>query len=310
MARALHVKNGELQPTLDAIVSTAVNALSPARHAGLIIVSHGNLVPQATTGAPPQRLDRLQQKLGDGPCVDAAKRQTVIRIEDTCADRRWPDFCAAALDLGVRSMLCVPLRVDERCLGTLSLFAEDPSAFDDHHEQITTLLATLAALALADAQRADQLHTALRNRDVIGQAKGILMERHRITAEVAFGYLSQASQAVNMKLTGVALHLVDTGELLGAGASQAGGSVTPRPGDGAGATRTVPWLPETQHRAGGAEFEAGLEQGRAEGRVQRAGGGPGQREDDAVDLDVMPARMDPGVGQAQPEQRHPDLRVT
>ena len=98
----------------------------------------------------------------------------------------------------------------------MSLYAEDPSAFDDHHEQITTLLATLAALALADAQRADQLHTALRNRDVIGQAKGILMERHRITAEVAFSYLSQASQAVNLKLTAVALHLVETGELLSA----------------------------------------------------------------------------------------------
>jgi GAF domain-containing protein len=226
MARALHVKNGELQPTLDAIVSTAVNALSLVRHAGLITVARGGVVPQATTGAPPQRLDRLQQKLGHGPCVDAARQQTVIRVEDTRADSRWPDFCVEAAGLGVRSMLCVPLQVDERCLGTLSLYAENPSAFDDHHERITTLLATLAALALADAQRADQLHTALRNRDVIGQAKGILMERHRITAEVAFSQLSQASQAVNMKLTAVALHLVDTGELLRAGASEADGSVT------------------------------------------------------------------------------------
>jgi GAF domain-containing protein len=217
MARALHVKNAELQPTLDAIVTTAVNALSPVRHAGLITVARGDLVPQATTGAPPQRLDRLQQKLGSGPCVDAAQQQTVIRIEDICADKRWPDFCAEAAGLGVRSMLCVPLRVDERCLGTLSLYAEDPSAFDDHHERVTTLLATLAALALADAQRADQLHTALRNRDVIGQAKGILMERHRITADTAFSHLSQASQAVNVKLAAVALHLVDTGELLTAG---------------------------------------------------------------------------------------------
>jgi hypothetical protein len=37
-----------------------------------------------------------------------------------------------------------------------SLYAENPSAFDDHRERITTLLATLAALALADAQRADR----------------------------------------------------------------------------------------------------------------------------------------------------------
>jgi AmiR/NasT family two-component response regulator len=78
------------------------------------------------------------------------------------------------------------------------------------------LFATLAAIALAEAQRTGQLHTALGNRDLIGQAKGILMERHRMTADAAFGNLSQASQDVNMKLTAVAQHLVETGELLGA----------------------------------------------------------------------------------------------
>ena len=71
----------------------------------------------------------------------------------------------------------------------------------------------MAALALAEAQRADQMHDALGNRDVIGQAKGILMERHRVTADAAFGFLSRASQAENMKLTEVARHLVETREL-------------------------------------------------------------------------------------------------
>jgi AmiR/NasT family two-component response regulator len=78
------------------------------------------------------------------------------------------------------------------------------------------LFATLAAIALAEAQRTDQLHTALRNRDIIGQAKGILVERHRITADEAFALLSQASQDVNMKLTAVARNLAETGELLSA----------------------------------------------------------------------------------------------
>ena len=111
-------------------------------------------------------------------------------------------------------MLCVPLRVHERCLGTLSLYSASVTPFTGHDEQITMLFATLAAIALAEAQRTDQLHTALGNRDLIGQAKGILMQRHRMTP--AFGYLSQASQDVNMKLTAVAQHLVETGELLGA----------------------------------------------------------------------------------------------
>jgi GAF domain-containing protein len=220
LARALHVKNAELEPALQAIVSTAVRTLSSAQHAGLITVSRGVLVPQATTSRPPQLLDQLQQKLNDGPCINAAVQQALTRIDDMHQESRWPDFAAEAESLGVHSKLCVPLQVHEQCLGTLSLYSEHVTVFTGHDERVTTLFATLAAIALAEAQRTDQLHTALGNRDVIGQAKGILMERHRITAEAAFGYLSQASQTVNMKLTAVARHLVETGELLSA----------PRPG--------------------------------------------------------------------------------
>jgi GAF domain-containing protein len=215
LTRALHVKNAELEPALQAIVSTAVTTLSSAQHAGLITVSRGALVPQATTGRPPQLLDQLQQKLNDGPCINAAEQQILIRIDDMHGESRWPDFAAEAESVGVCSMLCVPLQVHEQCLGTLSLYSERVTAFDGHDERVTVLFATLAAIALAEAQRTSQLHTALANRDVIGQAKGILMERRRMTAEAAFRRLSLASQNVNMKLTSVARHLVETGELLG-----------------------------------------------------------------------------------------------
>jgi GAF domain-containing protein len=213
LARALHVQSAELEPTLQAIVSTAVRMLSPARYAGLIIFSRGELIPQASTDRVPLLLDHLQQKLGDGPCVNAAQRQSIVQIDDTRQDGRWPDFAADAASLGVRSMLCVPLWVDERCLGALSLYADQAAAFTDLHGRVTTLLATFAALALAEAQRADQMHAALVNRDVIGQAKGILMERHRISADAAFGFLTRISQAENTKLAAIAAQLVATGEL-------------------------------------------------------------------------------------------------
>jgi len=215
LARVLHVKNAELQPTLEAIVSTAVTMLSPARYAGLTVLHRGELIPRATAGEPPLLLDRLQQRLGDGPCVHAAKYQSVFRIEDTRQDERWPQFCAEAARLNVRSMLCVPLWVDERGLGALSLYADQAAAFSDLHERVTTLLATFAALALAEAQRADQMHEALGNRDIIGQAKGILMERHDVTADAAFGVLSRVSQAENKKLAEIARRFVETGELPG-----------------------------------------------------------------------------------------------
>jgi GAF domain-containing protein len=225
LARALHVKNAELEPTLEAIASTAVTMLSPARYAGLTILSRGELIPRATTGEPPLLLDRLQQRLGDGPCISAAKHQSVSRIEDTLQDLRWPEFNAEAARLKVRSMLCVPLWIDERGLGALSLYADQAAAFSDLHERVTILLATFAALALAEAQRTNQMHEALGNRDVIGQAKGILMERHGIAADAAFGVLSRVSQAENMKLAEIARRFVETGELPSVSGPEAAGAM-------------------------------------------------------------------------------------
>ena len=215
LARALHVRDAQLQPTLDAIVSAAASALNAGRDAGLILLERGKLVPRAATGRAPLYLDLQQQQSGEGPCIEAARRQIVIRIDDTRSDPRWPGFMAEAREHDILSQLCIPLWVDERSLGTLSLYAGDPSAFSDLDERITTMFATLAALALADALRAEQMRAAVVNRDLIGQAKGILMERHRITADAAFALLAEASQHKNVKLTEVAACLVETGELIG-----------------------------------------------------------------------------------------------
>lgn len=215
LARAVHVKDANLPATLDAILMNAVDTVEVANDAGLVIVEDRRLVPRAVTGEPPQILDALQNELASGPCIEAGETQELIRIDDMAVEARWPEFSSRARELDVEAMLCLPLWIDERCLGTLSLYCATPHAFSDHEVRVTTLFATHAALALADAQRTDQLHAALRNRDLIGQAKGILIERYRVTAEEAFRVLSRASQDANVKLTGVAQHLVDTGDILG-----------------------------------------------------------------------------------------------
>jgi AmiR/NasT family two-component response regulator len=81
------------------------------------------------------------------------------------------------------------------------------------------ILASLAALALSAAhlheieeRRAENLHIALRSRELIGQAEGILMQCERITANEAFDILRRASQHLNLRLREVAQDLVDTGE--------------------------------------------------------------------------------------------------
>jgi GAF domain-containing protein len=215
LARGLRLREVALQPMLDGIVSAAVDTIPPALYAGLILLQEGVLTPQATLGEPPHELDVLQRRIEQGPCLDAARSQRLVSVEDTTTDRRWTDFLPRAVELGVASMLCVPLWVDDQLLGALSLYSHRPRAFDDSDVKLTELYAALAAIALADQMRADQLRTGLINRDVIGQAKGVLMERHHVTADSAFAILAAASQRANLKLVVVAAHLADSGELLG-----------------------------------------------------------------------------------------------
>jgi GAF domain-containing protein len=148
LARALHVEDARLEPTLNAITAHAAAAHPAAGDAGLILLTGGKLIPQATTGRAPQLLDTKQQETGRGPCIDAAREQTLICINDLQRDPRWPEFSAEARACGVSSMLCAPLWVSERTLGTLSLYAPQPAAFAEHDKRIIELFATLAALAL------------------------------------------------------------------------------------------------------------------------------------------------------------------
>jgi GAF domain-containing protein len=164
LARASHIEDARLQPTLDAITAHAAAAHPAAKDAGLILLIGGKLIPQATTGRAPQVLDIKQQETGRGPCIEAAGKQTLICINDLRRDPRWPEFSAKAQACGVSSMLCAPLWISERTLGALTLYAAQPAAFSAHDERIIELFATLAALALAEAQRLDHLRAALVNR--------------------------------------------------------------------------------------------------------------------------------------------------
>jgi GAF domain-containing protein len=212
LARQFHLHSQDMQQTLDTIVESATDIVEPAHYGGLITVTRGHMTPQATCGEPPYVLDVLQQQTGSGPCLTAAASQQLVCIDDTRDEPRWPEFTARAVELGVRSVICVPLWVSEDVLGTLSLYSQQERVFGPY-VQVTGLVAAHAALALATATLVQQLRTAFLNRDIIGQAKGILMERHRITADDAFRRLSAASQATNRKLFEICASLAETGAL-------------------------------------------------------------------------------------------------
>ena len=214
LVRTLRAPTADPADLVSRICGEAARIVPAAADAGVIVTDPDrSLLTVFATGPVPEALDQLQTRLGTGPCLTAARKQIVVRVHDVAADTRWAEFRAAAVERGVGSMLCVPLFVDDELLGTLSLYGERPDVFRDGAEPVARLLATLSAVALADSFHRTRMERALLNRDVIGQAKGILMHRHGVRADEAFALLRAHSQNTNRKLLAVAERVVETGTL-------------------------------------------------------------------------------------------------
>ena len=214
LVRTLRLPSGDTGALVSRICGEATRILPAARDAGVIVTDPGGRLQTVfASGTVPEVLDALQTRLGTGPCLTAARKQIVVRMHDIAADTRWGPFRASALNCEVASMLCVPLYVDDELLGTLSLYGREPDAFRNGAEPVARTLAALAAVALADSRHRARMERALHNRDLIGQAKGVLMHRHGVRADEAFAMLRDRSQRTNSKLLAVAERVVETGTL-------------------------------------------------------------------------------------------------
>ena len=91
-----------------------------------------------------------------------------------------------------------------------SFYAERPHAFDAASEDLGFVYVTHAALAWNALRRATSSSaSALASRDIIGQAKGMIMERFQIDAVEAFDLLRQLSQQSNIPVAGISRRLVE-----------------------------------------------------------------------------------------------------
>lgn len=207
LARSLSAEP-DLTATIAAIVKAAVDNIPGAENAGISLLEKGAVRTVAPTDEVVITVDKIQYDTGEGPCVDAIAEHHVYRTGNLRDESRWRKFAPAAADEGVTSMLSYRLFTDKDTLGALNLYSSRKDAFADDAVQGGAMFAAHAAVALTGAQTEANLHAALENRDVIGMAKGILMERHDIEPDKAFSLLVSASQGANMKLREVAQWLV------------------------------------------------------------------------------------------------------
>lgn len=206
-----------LQSALDLTSRLSADVLPETAGAGVTLIREGKKYTAAYTDDLVERADALQYELDEGPCLSAWRESAVVRVDEMAAESRWPRWTPAAVSMGLRSSLSAPLRAREETTGAIKVYSKHPGSYDQRHEPILQMLADQAGVVLANVQGyveaqelSEQLKEALRSRDVIGQAKGVLMAQEGIDDEAAFGMLRQASQTKNIKLRDVAAAIVET----------------------------------------------------------------------------------------------------
>jgi hypothetical protein len=203
--------DGGMDETLRQVAELGVEAVG-ADMAGLTIRDErGRPTTVVYTDRMVPEIDQVQYDWDRGPCLDAARTQQVLEIDDMRSDDRWPEFAAAAVAHGVLSSLSVPVVVIANGLGALNFYDGTTSFFDDDRRRLAGLFAGQCAVTSqywTAAYEAMNLATAMQSRATIEQAKGVIMATTRCSAEEAFDVLRAQSQQENRKLRDIAAEII------------------------------------------------------------------------------------------------------
>ncbi|MEU4393893.1 GAF and ANTAR domain-containing protein [Kribbella sp. NPDC023855] len=183
-------------------------------HAGLLLKGRRDkLLAGPTTGKIVDTVNQLQIEQHRGPARDVLVGQHIVLVHDTSTEDRWPEWAGAAADLGLRSLVALPLATHDGVLGVLELFGTERAAFSPCDVETAHALCGHLAVALRNARQEETLREAMESHKLIGQAMGILMERYGIDADQAFAVLRRCSQDRNLLLGDIANQLIHTGRL-------------------------------------------------------------------------------------------------
>ncbi len=214
------VADRELSEVLKEITGIARRAMPSVEAASITLIRGEKPFTAAYDGQMALDADELQYERGYGPCMDAGRAGQMFLIDDMRSEQRWPDYAQHAAAHGVLSSLSVPLPFQGATIGALNTYSRRPGVIDDHDVELAEEVAAWVAIAIGNAEAAARtsedlthLRTAMTTRALIEQAKGILMERHKIKEDEAFTVLTHASQGTNTKLRDVAAELIRTGDL-------------------------------------------------------------------------------------------------
>ncbi|MET0693490.1 MAG: ANTAR domain-containing protein [Propionibacteriaceae bacterium] len=160
-------------------------------------------------------LERAQQRLEQGPRIEAERNSDTLLSDALTLDPRWPVFAREIRELDLGSALVQLLVTPHGVLGTLALYGYGENAFDPPAVQLASTFAGPAALAARASTWAGAVSessngpNSVQSVGVIERALGIMMSRSACSQDRAILRLQKMSQAENQHLATMAQAVID-----------------------------------------------------------------------------------------------------
>jgi GAF domain-containing protein len=199
---------GSLPPALDLLLDAAED-LAPGTHVGISVLQGDAIATLAGTSPMVFLLDQLQHDLDDGPSLTAIRAGHTVIVDDATDEHRWPEFTKCAKDTGLRSVLAMPLAINDRTLGGVNFYSTTHTALSAHGLDHAYKFANQAAIVVAQSQREKDLIQALQSSSTIGKAVGLLMAQFCIDDDEAIAHLNWLIGDSSLTVLEVASALVD-----------------------------------------------------------------------------------------------------
>jgi hypothetical protein len=197
---------------LQVLAARCVELLDVAA-AGIMLAGQGDsLMTVAASDERARLLELFEIQNDEGPCRDCYRLGTaVVNVDLRGARGRWPQFAPQAIAGGFRSANAVPLRLRSQVVGSLNLFHAGAGGLSSGELRLAQALADAATIGIVQQRTirrsevvTGQLQAALTSRIIIEQAKGVLAERLKISADEAFEVLRGAARSRNRLLSDLA----------------------------------------------------------------------------------------------------------
>jgi len=206
-----------VETALGLLSALAQETVPGSSGAGVSIIDGRKRTSSGSTDDRVRRADALQYELDEGPCLTAASARELVRIDDVAEDRRWPRWAREVLPLGLHAAMSAPLVAGDASVGAIKVYADAAGTFDARSERLLSLFSAQAAVLVANVQSYDRasrlsggMREAIRNRDDVNLAKGVLMGRDRIEEEAAIAALVSRAEQDGTSVAEVARAVIGT----------------------------------------------------------------------------------------------------